>query len=370
MLREETATWGERVWFVIYAPAAYVYRIVVMFGIAWFLAQSWFVLGLLLAVWTVFQSVVKPVAKHLRHVVTAPRLRKVRRRAMGLTFGGIAVILAALALIPLPLYTDTEGVVWLPDEAYVRARAPGFVAEVPVARGAEVPANGELAQLVEPTQDARLEAMKWRAEELRRRLTALEVSDRTEAEIARLELAEAEGELASEVGRVADLTLRAPLDGRFEPLMPPGDLVGRYMAEGDILGYVLPDRADRLRIVVRQDDVILVRGTVEAVEVKLAGHLEDRHRATLIREVPSALNTLPSAALGQNGGGRFLIDPSDRDGLRSLDQVFVFDLSLPKTLSPAPYGARVIVRFDHGTEPALQQAWRRVSQLFLELLNA
>jgi putative peptide zinc metalloprotease protein len=109
---------------------------------------------------------------------------------------------------------------------------------------------------------------------------------------------------------------------------------------------------------------------VEAVEVKLAGHMDERHRATLIREVPSALNTLPSAALGQNGGGRFLIDPSDRDGLKSLDQLFVFDLSLPETLSPAPYGARVIVRFDHGTEPALQQVWRRVSQLFLQLLNA
>jgi putative peptide zinc metalloprotease protein len=358
------------VWFVIYAPAAYVYRIVVMFGIAWFLAQSYFVLGLILAGWTLFQSFVKPLAKHLRHVVTAPRLRKVRRRATGLTFGGLAALVLALALIPLPLRTDTEGVVWLPDEAYVRARAPGFVAEVPVARGAAVAAEATLAQLAEPAQAARIEAMTWRAEELRRRLAMLEISDRSAAAVARLELAEAEAELASAAERAADLTLRAPLAGRFEPVMPPGDLVGRYLAEGDILGHVLPDRPDRLRIVVPQGDVALVRGGVEAVEVKLAGQLDERHRASLIREVPSAQNSLPSAALGRTGGGRFLTDPADPDGLTSLDRLFVFDLSLPETLRPAPYGARVLVRFDHGREPALEQAWRRLGQLFQQLIHA
>lgn len=369
-LREETATWGERAWFVVYAPAAYVYRIVVMFGIAWYLAQAFFVLGLALAGWTLFQSLVKPLAKHLRHVVTASRLRKVRKRAMGLTFGALAVVLLGVALIPLPLHTDTEGVVWLPDEAYVRARTPGFVARVPVARGAEVAAGAALAELEEPTLGARIEALDWRVEEYRRRVAALEVRDRPEAEVARAQLAEARGEQARETARAGDLTLRAPVAGRFEPLLPPEALLGRYIAEGDVLGYVLPAHPDRLRIVVTQGDVALVRGRVRGVEVKLAGHLEARHAARLIREVPSALNTLPSVALGTTGGGRFLTDPADRDGVKALEQLFVYDLSLPDTLDPAPYGARVLVRFDHGYEPALWQGWRRLSQLFLRLLDA
>jgi putative peptide zinc metalloprotease protein len=188
--------------------------------------------------------------------------------------------------------------------------------------------------------------------------------------VARAELDEALGELATEAGRRGERVLRAPVAGRFEPLLPPADLVGRYMAEGDLLGYVLPPRADRLRIVVPQADVGLVRGRVEAVEVKLAGQMERRHQAQLLREVPSALNTLPSPALGRNAGGRFLTDPADREGLTALDRLFVFDLSLPETLDPAPYGARVIVRFDHGREPALAQAWRRLSQLFQQLIHA
>lgn len=370
LLKEETATWGERVWFILYAPAAYIYRIVVMLGIAWYLAGQFFILGILLAAWTIFQSLVKPVLKHLRHVAVAPRLRKVRRRAMALTYGGTAAILLALAALPVPLRTDTEGVVWLPDEAHVRARAPGFVAAVPVGQGAAVARADTLATLTDPTIGARIEALEWRAEEFRRRIVALETTDRAEARQVALQLEATQAELDRERARAADLTLRAPLAGRFEPAMPPEALAGRFLAEGDLLGYVLPERPDRLRVVVPQDDIDLVRARVRHVEVKLAGHLEERHDTTVLRAVPAALDQLPSPALGQGGGGRFLTAPGDAKGVKSLAPIFVYDLVLPDTMAEAPYGARVIVRFDHGSEPVLAQVWRRVSQLFMRLVDA
>lgn len=369
-LREEIATWGEKVWFVVYAPTAYVYRIVVMVGIAWYLAGSFFILGVLLAAWTVFQSLLKPVFKHLRHVIVAPKLRKVRRRAVGLTWGGLAVVVLGLTLVPVPLHTDSEGVVWLPDEAHVRARTPGFMAEVNVARGAHVAQATPIARLIDPVIDSRLAALEARVEEFRRRLTIAEVRDRTNAPVERLRLADAEAEVARERARRADLALLAPMDGRFEPAADPDTLQGRFFNEGDLLGYVLPERPDRLRVVVGQDDVSLVRDRLRAVEVKLAGHFENTHSAQVLREVPAATGQLPSAALGQPAGGRWLVDPTDTARVRTLAQVFVYDLYLPETMSPAPYGARVLVRFDHGLEPALFQGWRRLSQLFMRLIDA
>jgi putative peptide zinc metalloprotease protein len=369
-IKEETATPGERVWFLIYAPAAFVYRMVVMLGIALYVSAHAFILGVLIALWTLFNAIVKPAFKHLRHVVTSPKLRKVRGRAMGWTFGTIGVVVAALLLVPMPLRTDTEGVIWLPDEAHVRARTSGFIAEMPVPRGTMVDTTSILARLVEPTLQARLDALEWRAEEYRRRVAALSLDDRPGAEVARLQLSEALAELGRETERGAQLSIRAPLGGRFEPALANESLIGRFVTEGDVIGYVLPPRPDRVRIVVAQDNNVLVRQRLTRIELKLAGYLEERHEVQMLREVPSALNTLPSAALGKGAGGRFLTDPTDPDQLRVLEQVFLYDLSLPDSLATAPYGARVLVRFDHGLEPAGLQVWRRLRQLLLKQFNA
>ena len=369
-IKPDPATPGEKVWFLIYAPASYVYRLVIMVGIALYVSTYAFVIGVIIALWAIFNAVVKPIAKNLRHVVTAPKLRKVRRRAVGLTFGGIAVAVGVAALIPLPLRTDSEGVVWLPEEAFVRARTAGFVADVPVAQGAAVEDRAALALLEEPTLAARLSALEWRAEEFRRRAAALAVTDRAEAEIARLQLEDALAELERERARGAELTVRAPLPGRFEPALPAASLVGRFVNEGDVIGVVLPARAEHVRVAVTQDDNVLVRERLTRVELKLAGHLEDRHEVRLIREVPSALDRLPSPALAQAAGGRFLTDPGDPEGLRVLQPLFLYDLALPEELGAAAFGTRVVVRFEHGHEPAAQQVWRRARQLFLRHFGA
>lgn len=368
-LRAPTATRGERAWFLAYAPAAFAYRLVVMVGISAYVATRFFVLGLLFAGWSLFASLIRPLAKGLRHVAVAPELRKVRRRAIGLAWGGLAAVILLAALVPLPLRTETEGVIWVPEAAGLRARTSGFIVEVAAGRDAPVAAGAALVRLEEPTIAARIEALTWKVEEFARRADALALTDRAEAERARLQMEEARGELIRERARRDDLVLRAPVDGRFEPLLAPEALPGRYLSEGDLLGYVLPPHPDRIRIVVGQDDQALVRDRVRRVEVKLAGYLDQAWDSRIIREVPSALNTLPAAALGRGAGGRFAVDPGDRDRVRLLDQAFLYDLALPGGLADAPYGTRVMVRFDHGDEPALRQGWRRLRQLFLRLFD-
>ena len=85
----------------------------------------------------------------------------------------------------------------------------------------------------------------------------------------------------------------------------------------------------------------------------------------MLREVPSALNELPTAALSPNGGGHIPVDPNDSKGLKTLDRVFYVDLDLPDAVTPNSFGGRVYVRFDHLTEPLFGQAYRRLRQLFL-----
>ncbi|RMG38491.1 MAG: PqqD family peptide modification chaperone [Gammaproteobacteria bacterium] len=364
-LRRPPATRGERVWFLIYAPAAYLYRIFIMLGIAVFVATKYFVVGVLIALWSIFNAVLKPLFKQIRHVMTSPKLRKVRRRAEAWTFGGMALLAALLLALPLPLRTDAEGVVWLPDEAQVRAGTAGFVEQVLVPPGQVVREGTPLLRLSEPTLDARVRALEAKVREMRLRLFAAEAKDRVEAGIAEVELHQAEAERDREQQRREDLVVRAPVSGRFEPVAPEGDLPGRFVNEGDLLGYVLPAGAERVRVAVPQEDVVLVRQRLTGVGLKVVGYLEQAHASRLLAAVPSATWTLPSVALGQAGGGRLLVDPTDEQGTKALEPFFLFDVALPDALRDTPYGTRVLVRFDHGNEPIAWQAARRIRQLFL-----
>jgi putative peptide zinc metalloprotease protein len=91
--------------------------------------------------------------------------------------------------------------------------------------------------------------------------------------------------------------------------------------------------------------------------------------ARILREIPGATNRLPSPALGSLGGGRFAIDPSDAEGLTTLEPVFQLDLLLAEGRSINEIGGRAQVLLDHGMEPLAAQAYRALRRLFLRQLG-
>jgi putative peptide zinc metalloprotease protein len=93
-------------------------------------------------------------------------------------------------------------------------------------------------------------------------------------------------------------------------------------------------------------------------------------RSAVKRVVPSATDQLPTAALGTQGGGAMPVDPSDREGRKSVQRFFQVDVELPQSArSTARVGGRAYVRFDHGWEPLGMQWYRRARQLFLARFN-
>ena len=64
----------------------------------------------------------------------------------------------------------------------------------------------------------------------------------------------------------------------------------------------------------------------------------------------------------------YVTDPADRDGQRSVDPVFLFDLTLPGSALDR-VGQRAWVRFDHGAESLAAQLYRRALQVFLKHFN-
>jgi putative peptide zinc metalloprotease protein len=121
------STSGERTWFVIYSVLSFGYRIFVYAAIIQFIAGKFFTLGLVLAAWAVISMVVIPLAKGARFLFASPKLSTKRVKAVSVTLLALGVITALTAWLPFPLSTVSEGVLWFPDEAFVRAREDGFV---------------------------------------------------------------------------------------------------------------------------------------------------------------------------------------------------------------------------------------------------
>ena len=359
---------GERIWLLLYAPAAFVYRQAMMLAIAVLIASQYLAVGVAIAVWSLLTGVGLPIAKALCHVLTSPHLHRNRSRAVSMTFGSMLAAFIGLCLIPAPFHTTTEGVVWLPENAVVRAGTDGFVRTLLVEPGTVVTFGQPLVESEEPTLKAEVDVLRARVAELETRLSTERFADRVRAEITATELGQARAELTTLADRAERLIARSECNGSFAVLKPQ-DLPGRFLREGQSIGYVLPPGSRVVRATVSQDDIDLVRHRLRSTVIRLAERLDTGVTGQILREVPSGRDDLPSKALGGSGGGSLPVNPSDPQGTRTLQRVFQVDIALPEGTTAAAFGSRAYVRFEHHWEPVGQQVWRRVRQLLLSTLQ-
>ena len=362
------ASAGERAWFVVYAPAAFVYRIAVAIGIALFIANKYFFVGVVFGIWSVASLVLGPMWKALRFVVAGNTLTRHRRRALWVSLGVAGLLLIGLVLVPFPLSTSADGVVWVPEQGEVHAAGDGFVATLRAAPDARLQAGDAVVELSEPSLLANFAAQQARVRQFEIRATAQVGEDRVEAAVTREMLEHERHTLYDLQSRIGQLVTTAGATGRFV-LAKAEDLPGRYVKRGELLGYVLGPSLRTVRVVVKQDDVGLLREATRAIEVKIMDRPQETFNARLVREVPGARERLPSKALSTEGGGTHVVDGRDPDGLTTLSKVFQFDIELPPDLPGLRFGTRVMVRFRHPPEPLAAQAARRIRQLFLSRLH-
>jgi len=359
---------GERAWLVSYGVLSTLYRILILFGIAVFIADRLPGVGILLAGVVAFTQLALPLARKLAFLVQDPRLEGRRARALSLSAGAGILVAFLMLAVPLPSHTRADGVVRAPEGSEVRAGADGFVERVLVEPGARVEPGTPLILTHEPFLQAQVAIDRARLQELRARYHAERVSDRVKAQIIEEEIATATAELARARERMGEVVVRSPARGTF--VVPEAtDLVGRFLSQGALVGWVVGPRLDTVRVAVDQSNFARIRQQTQGVELRLASRPGHVLATSIRRQVPGASDRLPSPALGATGGGRLAVDPADADGVRTLEPVFQLDLTLPVGAGPGRIGERVHVRFDHGSETAATQAWRALRGLFLRRLG-
>jgi putative peptide zinc metalloprotease protein len=309
-----------------------------------------------------------PMGRMLSYLISHPSLRQVRGRAIATSAALIAAAVALLWWVPVPFHTMAQGVVWLPDEAVVRAGADGFIQRV-VAAPDRVVHTGDVLMICEhPRLQADLRMLKARVKELEARHAEQRPVDLVKAAIIQEELTYARDQLARVQRRTDELVIRSRASGIFV-VSAPNDLPGRFIKQGEVLAHVVDMHSLTVRAVVEQSDINLIRNQHEPASVRLAERLAEPLPARISRLMPAAVSELPSTALGTEGGGVVPVDPTDRKGLKAMRSLFHVDLAVPTRSSVVNAGGRVYIRFSHEWTPLAVQWYRQVRQLFLSRFN-
>ncbi|MCP5143380.1 MAG: hypothetical protein H6978_00995 [Gammaproteobacteria bacterium] len=359
---------GERKWFAIYAPLAFIYRCMVLTGIAVAFAAKYLAAGVAVAALAVVSQFVLPVVKGIRYLAGLNATVPFRQRAYLASAAAGLMVALLLGVAPMPAVTSAEGVVATPQQGTLYTQAAGFVDALLTEPDSWVQAGQPLLKLRNPEFEAEVRKLQARRTELEiarheaLRITAAEAARRADL------LTALNAELAAAKARVAGLTVVSPVAGRFIPT-DPNVLLNRFLPQGAIAGYVVASDARVVRAVVTQEEIGQIRRGVISAHVRLAQSISTEFTTSKIYEVPGGGTELPSAALGIAGGGRLPIVADDETGRRTPTPVFTVEVPLPAGAAGPTVGQRAYVRFDHSWEPLAFQISRSMQQLLLRRLR-
>jgi putative peptide zinc metalloprotease protein len=355
---------GEAWILALYGVASAIYRTALCAGIIWLISGKWLLLGLVMAAGCVIFWLLMPLQRASAFLLHSPQLARCRPRALSVSFGLAAVIVATLCLVPVPAHFRAPGVLQAERFTEVIADAPGIIAEPPVKSGTPVRKGQLLARLKNPELTLQLAAAQAEyAETIARKERAL---DQAAAELKPLQLQI--DAVAKEVTRLHDaiaaLDIKAPHDGIwFAPHLDQAD--GQWLLRGQSAGMVIAPGAWNFRAVIPQNESrSLFDHPPRRAEVRLPGAAGEPLAVSTLDILPAQQQILPSPALGWRGGGSIAVT-TDADGLHAAEPFFEARATLAAA-DPAllQHGRTGFIRFSLPPSPVAVQLWRRLGQLF------
>jgi putative peptide zinc metalloprotease protein len=281
----------------------------------------------------------------------------------------LAILMMLIFIVPFPCYTLAEGIVWVPDNAQLKAESDGFSGPLLTEdNNNRIDSGTDILQLEDPFLQTQVEIQQAKLKELEANYRAEKFNDLVKAQIIKEQIPAAQAELAHAQKKVQSMQVKSATQGQL--LIPDAeDLPGQFLKQGDLIGYVLNDSLPIVRTVVAQGDMGKLQAGTEHVQIRLANHIGHVIPAKIVRVTPEATSRLPSAALATSAGGRMVLDPEQAEDLVTLENFFLVDVEFTPVDPNIFIGARTYVRFDHGGQPLAKQWYRSLRQLFLRQFN-
>ena len=357
----DTETGGrlERVWLLFYAISSGIYRLVIIFWIAFGLADMLGMAGQLLGVWVLIGGLIWPNLKTLRTLSTSPETLKRKWTVMQRTSTIVVLLALLIAVIPLPLRTTVSAVIVPSPSAAVYSRAEGFVEELSVTEGT-VLLEGDPVMVLDR------DAMRTEFEALEARKFATEARLRAAQDSNELPLADA---IQTELSAIADglEQLQAQIDainitseraGVWMPALRPIEY-GMMVTRGQQLGWIIG--ADDRRIVAQipESNGPAVRSGITGASVMVAANDVREIDAQEIVVRSDVSRILPDPLLADRMGGPILTDlESPDDQFYALNPAFNVVIDVP--LSDLATGRVVQLKLSHPQTSLFKRYWPRI----------
>ncbi|MGQ7847577.1 hypothetical protein ACUNV4_24005 [Granulosicoccus sp. 3-233] len=358
----------ERWWLIAYGLLSSVYRVALMFFIAWMISGQYHFFGVLLALHVFVVSLALPAWKAVRFI--GRQAQDIRRRVVFIVAVLLCLSTSLAVALPLPKVTVADGIVWLPEQAVLRIAQPCEVTRLYVTPGSEVLAGARLFDCIDDQRRADVLLLEADLRRLDAQRAGLLLSDPVEHQNLVFERRSIQTAYDLAVDRLQQMQVRAGVAGRF---LVEGsvELEGRYLAANAVAGYVVPGDNRTIRLALEQEDHVWLRDNTVKVDVLLDGADSSRqaYSSRITRQTPKASHRVATAALTTLGGGDLPAEALE-EGVRVQDAVFDLELAWPENASSQAIGSRVRVRFDHGSATLLNRLNVFIRQLWLERESA
>lgn len=358
------ATRREAAFLGTFAIASGIYRVVVFTLIILFIADKFFGVGFVAGAVGGFSLFVLPVYRFFRFLATEPRLERHRPRAFAVTGALAGIVIGFLAFVPWPRHTYAPGMLQTRQSARIVAGTDGYVREIEAESGRTVRAGDALIRMESPELELTISAAEAKVRQVRVEENVALQSGGADLRVIRRRREAAEAQLADLVQRRAALVIRSPIDGLWVS-QRSGELVGELVGRGRQFGQVIQPPAFEFIAVVPQDDSARLFAFPDPpAEIRLAGQAGDPISAGHVQLIPGRQSVLPTAALGWATGGPVKVQPEDREGMKTAEPYFkaIVEIRDPGQ-ARLLHGQTGYIQFTTGSEPLLQQGWRRFRQL-------
>lgn len=355
---------SEATWLSVFGVTSGIYRVVVFASILLIIADRFLLLGIIMAAVCAVAWVLAPMLRLVHYLATSPRLERTRLRATLACVGTAAALVTLLAIVPFPNGFKAPGILQATDHQVVVNNVPGYVSEIVSVANTRVNTGDVLVRFMNSDLGFQLEEAQGRLREanfIRAKAFAGNPADLRAVDDLIVSI---EKQISRLQDQQSDLIVRAETDGVW---VAPNlnELRGRWLPRGTQVGEIINDSSFYFASVISEENASEVfSDAIRSSEVRLVESPGRSLQVTAVKRIPIEQTTLPSAALGFQGGGSIATSSTDATGSVATQPFYELRLAVANSGGrPLYQGVSGRVRFQLQPEPLLVQALRKLRQL-------
>jgi putative peptide zinc metalloprotease protein len=350
--------------YAIYGAASLFYRLFISVTIVLFVAQQYFIVGIVLAIWSVVMVWIWPFGKTIWETLKNPEIKQ-RGRNPQIVVGLLAVfIYSVLFVLPVPKTTTIEGVVQANEASRLTISENCFFVRWRVQPGEQVSKSDPVLDCENKSLFTELAmAQQQYSEVVAQRRSVF--ADPVQLKVLEEELKQLTQSISELETRSEQLTLSAGIDGM---LMLPhySDQQGQWLRRGQVVGYIAAAEQFTVNAMLPEHKVEQVRSDARQMIIRGSSNIRRAFEQSQWSVFPSSSRELPSPVLSTQGGGVIAMDPTLEN--QTIENYFPVEIAIADI--PLDYiNERVYVQFVHQPEAIGFRVYRTVRRTFLKYFD-